>query len=201
MEEKEKPNKAKPIKKATNKKTTTKKTPKPNSASVKKVVKKKAPVKEEKISKENTSAESKKAQVKEKDFWNDAKENINEGAKIISEEVKHFGKRLSAYSEVLFGKVKDNTSEVIKYGLDLTNDGVHRAQEVAENLKDDFEIRKLNTKKKEVSTQLGMKFYLAVKKNTNEVPADFIKDKEILSLLKELEEIDKEILNHSETKK
>lgn len=199
MEEKE--NKAKPSKAASSKKTVTKKAKKPKAASTKKVVAKKPPTKEKETSSEKTNAKSKETQAKEKDFWNETKENINEGAKIIGNEVKHFSKKISSYSEVLFGKIKDNTSEVFKYGLDLTNDGVHRAQEIAENLKDDFEIRKLNTKKKEVSTQLGMKFYLAIKKNENEIPVDLIKDKEILSLLKELEDLDKEILKHSETKK
>ena len=152
----------------------------------------------QKDSKQSDSKDNSKKQSKtnESGFWDEAKENVTEGAKIISDEAKHLGKRIAKYSETIFGKIKDN--EVFKYGLDLTSEGVHKAQEMAENLKDDFEIRKLNNKKKEVSTQLGMKFYLAVKNNKNKIPDNLMKDKEILSLLKELEQIDKEILKRTE---
>ena len=174
---------------------------KPKTVAEKKTVKKKTAVTEKKIMNEKPNANSEKSDIKDKDFWTETKENINEGAKIFSKEAKQIGKKIASYSDVLFGKIKDNTKDVIKYGLDLTNEGVHRAQELAEDLKDDFEVRKLNTKKKEVSTQLGMKFYLAIKNNKNEIPADLLKDKEVLSLLKEIEEVDKEILKHSDTKK
>lgn len=154
---------------------------------------------EDKQKKTNTKTDTNKNQ--EQGFWDEAKENVTEGAKIIGEEAKHWGEQFAKYSESIFGKIKDNTNDVIKYGLDLTSEGVHKAQEMAEQLKDDFEIRKLNNKKKEVSTQLGMKFYLAVKNNDNEVPDNLMKDKEIVSLLKELEQIDKEIIKLSEEKK
>ncbi|MDA3954518.1 MAG: hypothetical protein PF485_12800 [Bacteroidales bacterium] len=108
---------------------------------------------------------------------------------------------MASYSETIFGKIKDNTKEFLKYGLDLTKEGVHQAQEMAENLKDDIEIRKLNTKKKEVSTQMGMKFYLEIKNNNNQIPENLMKDNEVISLLKELEKIDKEILKRSEESK
>lgn len=139
--------------------------------------------------------------AKEKDFWDDAKANISESAKNIGEEVKYLGKKMASYSETIFGKIKDNTKEVIKYGLDLTKDGVHQAQEMAENLKDDIEIRKFNTKKKEVSAQMGMKFYLEIKNNNNQIPENLMQDNEVISLLKELEKLDKEILKRSEESK
>jgi len=155
--------------------------------------------------KEHTSKTTEEKQEKtnankEHGFWGEAKENVTEGAKIIGDEAKHWGEQFAKYSESIFGKIKDNTNEVIKYGLDLTSEGVHKAQDTAEQLKDDYEIRKLNNKKKEVSTQLGMKFYLAVKNNNNEVPENLMKDKEIVSLIKELEEFDKEIIKLSEEK-
>ncbi|PLX12746.1 MAG: hypothetical protein C0597_12595 [Marinilabiliales bacterium] len=155
--------------------------------------------------KENTSGSSsekeKTTNPNEKaGFWDETKENVTVGAKILSEEAKQIGEKIAKYSETIFGKIKDNTNEVIKYGFDLTNEGVHKAQEMAENLKDDFEIKKLNGKKKDVSAQLGMKFYLAIKNNANKVPANLIKNKEVVSLLKELEETDKEILKLSELK-
>lgn len=160
--------------------------------SSKKNTKKQASTKDTKAKQEKTNT------TEEHGFWDEAKENVSEGAKIIGEGAASFSHKLAEYSESIFGKIKDNTNEVIKYGLDLTKEGVHKAQEVAENLKDDYEVRKLNTKKKEVSTQLGMKFYLAIKNNDNKVPENLMKDKAIVSLVKELEEIDKEILKSSE---
>lgn len=147
-------------------------------------------------SKQNKESASDKS--KEAGFWDDAKDSVSEGAKIIGDEAKNLRQKIASYSEVIYGKIKDNTQEVIKYGLDLTSEGVNKAQEAAEQLKDDYEVRKLNNKKKEVSTQLGMKFYLSVKNNDNKLPENLMKDKEILSLIKELEEIDKEILSRKE---
>ena len=113
---------------------------------------------------DSTNEKEKTTDHKEKPgFWDETKENVSIGAKIIGEEAKHIGEKIAKYSETIFGKIKDNTNEVIKYGFDLTNEGVHKAQEIAENLKDDFEVKKLNIKKKEVSAQLGMKIYLAIK--------------------------------------
>ena len=147
---------------------------------------------------EKNNLQNQKEEKEQKgDFWDDAKENISESAKNIGEEAKFLGKKLASYSETLFGKIKDNTKEALKYGLDLTKEGVHQAQEMAEDLKDDLEVRKLNTKKKEVSTQLGIKFYLEIKNNNNLIPENFMNDNEIISLIKELENIDKEILEHS----
>ncbi len=154
---------------------------------------------EEKAAQEKEKTESKTYdKTKESAFLDDAKENVSEGAKILGKEAKFLSKKLASYSEIIFGKIKDNTKDAFKYGLDLTNEGVHRAQEMAEDLKDDFEVRKLNNKKKEVSTQLGIKFYLEIKNNDNKIPDNLIKNKEVLSLLKELEDIDKEILKLSE---
>jgi len=157
--------------------------------------------KSDKDSSENKGENKKKEDAKkEQSFWDETRENVFEGAKVISEEAKHLSQVIANYSETIFGKIKDNTSEVIKYGLDLTNEGVHKAQEIAEQLKDDYEVRKLISKKKEVSTQLGMKFYLAVKNNKNKIPENLLKEKDIISLLKELEELDKQILKLSEQK-
>src|SRR6056297_1111376 len=130
-------------------------------------------------------------------IWEDAKENVTEGAKYITQEARELGKQISTYSEVLFGKIKDKSGEVLKYGLNLTEEGVNKAQKAAESLREDAEMKKLNKRKKEVASQLGMKFYLLVKNNGNHVPRDLISNKDILSLMKELEDIDKEILDLS----
>lgn len=190
MENKEKQNK---IKKTVSK---TKKTIQKKAEETKEKAQEQATEAKEKVS--NKASENQGNKTKEPVFWDDAKENVSEGAKILGDEAKFLGKKLTSYSKTIFGKIKDNTKEAFKYGLNLTNEGVNRAQEMSEHLKDDFEVRKLNNKKKEVSTQLGIKFYLEIKNNDNKIPDNLIKDKEVLSLLKELEDIDKEILKRSE---
>lgn len=135
---------------------------------------------------------------KEQGFWEDAKENVSEGAKYISDEAKNMGEKLYAYSETIFGKVKDKTSEIVKSGWELTKDATNKAQEVAERFKDKYEVSKLNDEKKKVAAQLGMKYYLAIKNNENHLPRGFRNQKDIQSLFKELEDIDKEILKHDE---
>ncbi|MFP4488336.1 MAG: hypothetical protein ACLFN1_03450 [Bacteroidales bacterium] len=132
--------------------------------------------------------------VSESGFWEETGDNISEGAKVVGEEARSIADKISAYSEVLFGKVKDRSSEVFKSGLDLTKEGVNRAQAAADELRDNIEVGRLNKKKKEVATQLGMKFYLEVKNNDNKVPDNILRKRVFLSLMKELENIDKEIL-------
>ena len=99
---------------------------------------------------------------------------------------------------MLYGKIVDKSSEAFKSGLDLTREGVNRAQKIADDLRDNISISRLNRKKKEVASQLGMKFYLEVKNNDNKVPANILRKRVFLSLMKEMEKIDKEILDISE---
>ncbi|MEA1887685.1 MAG: hypothetical protein U9N72_10805 [Bacteroidota bacterium] len=132
--------------------------------------------------------------ITESSFWEETGENISEGAKIVGDEARTIAEKISAYSEVLFGKIKDRSSEALKSGLDLTREGANRAQAAADELRDNIEVGRLNREKKEVATQLGMKFYLEVKNNDNKVPDNILRKRVFMSLLKELENIDKQIL-------
>ncbi|MCF8226275.1 MAG: hypothetical protein K9J30_10395 [Bacteroidales bacterium] len=131
-------------------------------------------------------------------FWDDTKENINEGARVIGEEARDIGERISSYSEIIFGKIKEKTEEVFQSGKDLTEDAVNRAQEVAEKYRDRSEIRKLNEEKKKVASQLGMSFYLILKNNDNKVPETILRRKAIKTTLHEMEELDRKILDLSD---
>jgi len=133
-------------------------------------------------------------EISESGFWEETGDNISEGAKVVGEEARSIADKISAYSEVLFGKIKDSSSEAFQSGLNLTREGVNRAQTVADDLRDNIEVARLNRKKKEISTQLGMKFYLEVKNNDNKVPDNILRKRVFMSLLKELENIDKQIL-------
>lgn len=135
---------------------------------------------------------------KKNEFWEDARENISEGARIVGEEAKDLGERISSYSETIFGKIREKTTEVFESGKELTLDAVNRAQELAEKYRDRGEIRKLNDEKKKVAAQLGMNFYLMVKNNDNKVPPTILRRKAIKSTMKEMEELDQQILNITE---
>lgn len=136
---------------------------------------------------------------KEVGFWEEAKENISEGAKAVSEETRDLGEKISAYSETIFGKIKESTSEILQSGKDLTQEAVNRAQEVAEKYRDRSEIKKLNEEKKKVAAQLGMNFYLILKNNDNKVPDTLLRRKAIKTTLTEMQELDQKILDLSDT--
>jgi hypothetical protein len=137
----------------------------------------------------------------EQGFWDDTKDNINEGARVVGEEARDLGEKISSYSEEIFGKIKDRTSELFQSGKDLTQDAVNKAQEMAEKYRDQTEIRKLNEEKKKVAAQLGMSFYLILKNNDNKVPDTILRRKAIRTTLKEMEELDQQILDLSGDKK
>ncbi|MCF8360630.1 MAG: hypothetical protein K9H26_17890 [Prolixibacteraceae bacterium] len=191
-------------KKATPKKTSTKKASKPKTAtaSTKKAAPKKAAASTKKENvKEKVVNEPKNEvqQAKEVTFMDEARENVIEGAKVVGEEAKNWGSKISAYSEVLFGKVKKTTSKALKYGQELTEEAVNKAQEIGENLRDNYQVNQLNGEKKKIASQLGMKMYLEIKNNKNKIPVKLLDtNEEIVSLIKQLEEIDKKILDYSE---
>lgn len=137
----------------------------------------------------------------EQGFWDDTKNNINEGARVVGGEARDLGEKISSYSEEVFGKIKDRTSEMFQSGKELTQDAVNRAQEMAEKYRDQTEVRKLNEEKKKVAAQLGMSFYLILKNNDNKVPDTILRRKAIKTTLKEMEELDQQILDLSDEKK
>ncbi len=136
--------------------------------------------------------------VSETSFWEETAEDISEGAKIAGEEAGNITEKISAYSEVLFGRIKDISAEAYKSGLDLTREGVNKAQTIADELRDNIAVAKLNREKKEIATQLGMKFYLEIKNNDNKVPDNILRKRVFVSLIKDLENIDKKILDLKE---
>jgi len=134
-------------------------------------------------------------------FWEDVQENISEGAKVLNEEAKEFAEKVGSYSERIFGAIREKAADALNYGTNLTKDAVNYAQTLAEKYRDQAEISKLNEEKKKASSQLGMNIYLAYKNNDNRVPVQTFRQKKIKSLLKELEELDKKILDLTEGKK
>ncbi|MGC9343670.1 MAG: hypothetical protein ACP5E3_13280 [Bacteroidales bacterium] len=134
-------------------------------------------------------------------FWDDVQDNISEGAKVLNEEAKEFAEKVASYSEKIFGIVKDKASDAYHYSADLTKEAVNYAQKLGEKYRDRYEVNKLNEEKKKTASQLGMNIYLAYKNNDNRVPVQTFRQKKIKSALKELEELDKQIIDYSEEAK
>ncbi len=139
-----------------------------------------------------------KEDVSEANFWDDVQGNISEGAKVLNEEAKEFAEKVSSYSENIFGVIREKASDALNYGTNLTKEAVNYAQTMAEKYRDRVEVSKLNEEKKKASSQLGMNIYLAYKNNDNRVPVQTFSQKKVKSVLKELEELDKKILDLTE---
>jgi hypothetical protein len=146
------------------------------------------------------TTKNQKENKNEQGFWDDAKENINEGARIVGEEARDLGEKISSYSEKIFGEIKDRTTDLFQSGKELTMEAVNKAQEIAEKYRDRTEIAKLNEEKKRVAAQLGMSFYLILKNNDNKVPPTLLRRKDIKTTLKQMEELDQQILDLSDDK-
>jgi len=143
-------------------------------------------------------AKKKVEEVSEANFWDDVQDNISEGAKVLNEEAREFAEKVSSYSERIFGVIREKASDALHYGTNLTKDAVNYAQTMAEKYRDRVEINKINEEKKKASSQLGMNIYLAYKNNDNRVPVQTFSQKKVKSVLKELEELDKKILDLTE---
>lgn len=137
----------------------------------------------------------------ESGFWDEARDNISEGARAFSSEAGEFGERVANYSEKIFGRIKEVTQSAWSRGTELTREAVESAQEMAEKYRDRNEINKLNDQKKKAASQLGMQIYLEYKNHDNHLPTTTTGKKDIKNLLNLLQELDKEILKYSEEKK
>jgi|SRR6056297_2898700 len=167
-------------------KTTSKSTGKAKSQSTEESGKEKES--QEKASREKTES---------RDFWKEAGENISEGSRVINEEAKVIGEKLSSYSEKIFGSIRRSSAEAYKTSAELTKHAVNRAQGLAEKYRDMYEMRNLNNEKKKLGSQLGVKLYLSMKNNDNAIPDDFTQDEEVQSLLEQIEQVDKKIIDLS----
>jgi hypothetical protein len=77
-------------------------------------------------------------------FWEDTRENVTEGARIVGEEARRIGGQISSYSEKIFGKVSDSATDAYKISTEFTRDAVNGAQALAEKYKDKQEIIDIN---------------------------------------------------------
>ncbi|MCB2195639.1 MAG: hypothetical protein KQH79_07250 [Bacteroidetes bacterium] len=151
--------------------------------------------------KQQSSSKKTKAKVSrsEHGFWNETKENVSEGAKIIGNELNTIGKRFVKVTESLLGTVQNKTNEMYKYGVEITNNG-NEINDLADHIKDDVTLKKLHAHKKELAEKLGVHLYKLVKDNKNKVPENLQSNKELLSFIKDLKKADKEISDYEKNR-
>jgi hypothetical protein len=144
-------------------------------------------IKNQKSENENKNTDDTKLQ---KDFWEEAKGNISEGAKLVGETV-------SEYAQTIGEKAK----ETFKTGSEVTMEMVHYAQDIIDSYKHKQEIKELSEKRDEVFIELGRNLYRKVKGIENDLNEEFLQEKDVQSMLNEIENIDRKIIEINEQEK
>lgn len=150
---------------------------------------------ENKQSKAETSTEDKTAsqsgnEQQEQDFWDEARENVSTGAKIVGETV-------SEYTERFLENLKSTATKAYKASSEFTMETVHKAQEVIDNYRDQQSIRRLSEERTELAADLGMLLYRSMKSNDDKLPDSFDSQQEVNTLLKKIGAIDQHIVEIS----
>lgn len=138
---------------------------------------------DEKNKSNKTNDQQNQEDQKEKDFWQEAKENVTEGARAVGETV-------GDYAET----IKEKAGEAFKLSSAFTMDMVHKAQDIIDEFREKQEIKHLSDARDEFMAQAGMALYRAVKENDHKLPDGFIDEKSVAAMLKEIETIDAKII-------
>lgn len=117
------------------------------------------------------------------DFWEDAKENVSEGAKLVGEKVNEYAHTIS-----------EKAKEAFKSSSEFTIEKMHQAQDIIDQYKHKKEIKQLSDERDTFLTQLGKNLYRTVKNNNHQLPENYISELYIKQLLDEVENIDKKII-------
>jgi hypothetical protein len=127
----------------------------------------------------------------------EAAENIEEGAKIVREKVSEVASSITEKtSEVtgpLIDKVKDSVSDIAELSKKVLDEISQTAQEYVEKYRHKAEMKKIGEERKELTIKLGTLIYIRYKVR-NIGPENLFQDQEILRLMKDIEEKDKEII-------
>lgn len=123
---------------------------------------------------------------KNKSFFTDLLENVEYGAKIV-------GEKTSNLATETYEKVKKGAIEAIDTSSQVVGDLYYSASDYTEQFKDKIEMKKLNSVKEDYFADLGRIFY---KKYKIEKMAfsKFSKTKDFTSIMKNIEELDQEIV-------
>ena len=138
------------------------------------------PISETKISNES----------KQKSFLVDAAENIDAGAKLVKDRTAEIAADLagkaSSFKDTLLHKVKKGVSEAYEAGSKAVEELTETAQDYAEKYKHKMEINKLKAKQDRQYTVLGSLIFEKYKV-AGLTPAKLLKEKDIVSLINEIE--------------
>ena len=139
--------------------------------------------------KENTAtkANNSKDHDSEASFWDEARENIAEGARVV-------GDTFSEYSEKFMSTVKEKASEAYKFSSEFTLDAVHSAQGIIDDYRDRIEVKRLSDERDKHTAKLGLRLYHSIKNNKGHIPENFISDENVTTMLHDIEAVDKKLL-------
>ena len=127
---------------------------------------------------------------KNKSFFTDLMENVEYGAKLV-------GEKTSLLASETYDKVKKGAIEAIDTSSQVVGEMYYSASDYAEQFKDKIEMKKLNAKKEESFADLGRMFYKKYKIE-NMAFSKFSRTKGFSSILKNIEELDQEIVDLGE---
>lgn len=125
--------------------------------------------------------EVKKTKMK-KSFIADLIENVEQGAKLVSDKTSE-----------TYEKVRKGAAEAIDTSSHVVTDLYYSASEYTDQFKDKIEMKKLNSEKEELFADLGKHFYRKYKIE-NESITKLSRNKKFTSLLKSIQQLDKEIV-------
>lgn len=160
---------------------------KPKSKVAKKA---KAIEKKPKIAVKKTSAKNADQLKKKKSFFTELFENVEQGAKIVSE-------KTSLFATDTYEKVKKGAADAIDVSSQVVTELYSSASDYTEQFKDKIEMKKLNNQRSELTSDLGRFFYKKYKVEKVTF-SKFSKTKEFTSLLKNIENVDREIVELGE---
>lgn len=123
---------------------------------------------------------------KKKSFFTELLENVEQGAKIVSE-------KTSEIASETFEKVKKSASDAIDTSSHVVTELYYSASEYTDQFKDKIEMNKLNSRKQELFSELGQHFYKKYKIE-NITFSKFSRTRNFTSLLKKIQQLDEEIV-------
>jgi hypothetical protein len=127
----------------------------------------------------------------------EAAENIEEGAKIVGEKVSEVASSIAEKTSEVTGpvidKVKDSVSGVAELGKKVLDEISQTAQDYIEKYRHKADMKKIGEERKALTIKLGSHIYVRYKVR-NFSPENLFQDQEILGLINDIEQKDKEII-------
>jgi len=120
------------------------------------------------------------------EFIGESKENIIEGAKVFSETASNIFNRF-------LERVKETAEAAYGKGTEIVETVTLTSQGYIERYKDRSEMSNLKTLRDEIATQVGNMCYLEYN-GRYRIRQEFQKTKEFKDLMKQMKELDKEII-------